>query len=64
MQDGEAMKITVGQARTRLFPETEAEVHQLEWVRRELKILGKKFIEDRQWDIQSLALPLSEEYES
>ena len=41
-----------------LYPENDAEVHQLEYVARELKNLDKKYYETRQWNITALKIPL------
>ncbi len=41
-----------------LYPENDAEVHQLEWVAGELRKLEKTHLALRQWNITSLKIPL------
>ncbi len=54
------MKITVGIQNMALYPENDAEVHQLEWVAQQIKKLNKKCHDTRQWNITSLSIPLQE----
>jgi hypothetical protein len=53
------MKITVGVKNMALYPENDAEVHQLEWVAQELQDWIKDYEETRHWNITCLKIPLS-----
>ncbi len=44
-----------------LYPENDAEVHQLEWVKQELEKCGRGHSEIRHWNIVALKVPLSGE---
>jgi hypothetical protein len=51
------MKVDVYKDRILLFPESDAEVHQLEWIKDRVEKESEfAFCEHRQWDIVSLTL--------
>lgn len=54
------MNIVVSIDNISMYPENDAEVHQLEYLRVQLEIFKKRYYDSRQWSITALRIPLED----